>query len=335
MIEPLVSVKMITYNHAPYIAQAIEGVLQQQTDFPLELVIGEDCSTDGTREIVFEYGRRYPDIIRIIASTQNLGAIANSRQTGEACKGKYIAFCEGDDYWHNPRKLQRQVDCLEDHPECGLVYSDFDVYHPRPNRTIKGFIRYKGWEIPKNPTVADFVAPNGILGQGIATCTVVLRRALYEEVKSADPYLHLSGHFLMGDTQLWAEMSNVTRLHYIPESLATHVISDESATRSKNVTRLLRFEISQAEMMLYLCGKYHLPQHMREAHEWFWCNASLRLALRERDPDLANEVYARARKFSAPEWFRYWGAKYSVAHYAYRVTSRLLQIVRKQRSHWS
>ena len=156
MTEPLVSVKMITYNHAPYIARAIEGVLQQKTNFPFELVIGEDCSTDGTREIVFEYQRKYPKLIRVVASEKNLGAAANSRQTTKVCRGKYLAFCEGDDFWHDPSKLQKQVDYLESHPECGLVYSSYDVYHPSLDKTIRDFIRYKGWEMPKSPTLYRF-----------------------------------------------------------------------------------------------------------------------------------------------------------------------------------
>jgi glycosyltransferase involved in cell wall biosynthesis len=73
MTDPLVSVKMITYNHAPYIAKAIEGVLNQKVNFPIELVIGEDCSTDGTREIVSDYQKKYPDIIRVITSDKNVG----------------------------------------------------------------------------------------------------------------------------------------------------------------------------------------------------------------------------------------------------------------------
>ena len=78
--EPLVSVKMITYNHASYIGQAIEGVVGQKTTFPFELVIGEDCSTDGTREIVFEYQKKFPDIIRVITSDKNVGGKKNSRR---------------------------------------------------------------------------------------------------------------------------------------------------------------------------------------------------------------------------------------------------------------
>ncbi|MBM3299903.1 MAG: glycosyltransferase, partial [Deltaproteobacteria bacterium] len=114
--EPLASVLMITYNHRPYIAQAIECALNQQTDFPFEIVIGEDCSTDGTREIVFEYQRKHPDVIRVLTSDRNLGPMHNFLRTFDACTGKYVAICEGDDYWHHPEKLKMQVDFLESHP---------------------------------------------------------------------------------------------------------------------------------------------------------------------------------------------------------------------------
>ena len=106
MKDPLVSVHMVTYNHRPYIAQALEGALQQQTHFPFEVVIGEDCSTDGTRDIVFDYQKRYPELVRVITSDRNVGPNANGLRVSEACRGKYIAYCDGDDFWHHPRKLQ-------------------------------------------------------------------------------------------------------------------------------------------------------------------------------------------------------------------------------------
>ena len=137
MPEPLVSIKMITYNHAPFIAQAIEGVLQQKTNFPFELVIGEDCSTDGTRALVFEYQKKYPDIIRVVTSDENVGMKKNGLRVLAACLGKYIAFCEGDDYWHNLDKLQKQADYLDSHPECGLVFTDYDFYYHGPGRAIR------------------------------------------------------------------------------------------------------------------------------------------------------------------------------------------------------
>ena len=96
---PLVSVVTITYNHAPYIAKCIEGVLMQQVNFPMEFIIAEDCSTDGTRTICEEYAAKYPDLIRLITSEHNVGYNPNELRAMKAVRGKYIAYCEGDDYW--------------------------------------------------------------------------------------------------------------------------------------------------------------------------------------------------------------------------------------------
>lgn len=112
-----VSVHMITYNHAPFIVQAIESVLMQQVNFAYELVIGEDCSTDGTRAIIEDYQRRHPDKIRLLLREHNVGAAQNDIEVYFACQGQYIAWLEGDDYWTAPDKLQKQVDFLDTHPE--------------------------------------------------------------------------------------------------------------------------------------------------------------------------------------------------------------------------
>lgn len=118
--NPLVSVHMITYNHEKFIAQAIEGVLMQRTNFPFELIIGEDCSTDRTREIVVDYANRHPDIVRPILHDNNVGMMRNMKICLQACSGKYTAICEGDDYWIDPLKLQKQVDFLENNPSYTL-----------------------------------------------------------------------------------------------------------------------------------------------------------------------------------------------------------------------
>ena len=115
---------MITYNHERFIEQAIESVLMQETDFPVELVIGEDCSTDNTRTIVMEYAQRYPNRIRLLLPDRNLGMIPNFVATLQVCAGQYIALLEGDDYWTDAHKLQKQVDFLESHPESTLCLHD-------------------------------------------------------------------------------------------------------------------------------------------------------------------------------------------------------------------
>jgi glycosyltransferase involved in cell wall biosynthesis len=117
-----VSVALKTYNHEKYIAQAIESVLMQKTNFDYELVIGEDCSTDRTREIVTGYGQKYPGRIRVLLSEQNLGGRENFIRTISACLGTYIALLDGDDYWTAPDKLQKQANFLDAHPDAAICF---------------------------------------------------------------------------------------------------------------------------------------------------------------------------------------------------------------------
>lgn len=315
MKNPLVSVKMTAYNHAPYIAQAIEGVLKQGTSFPFELVIGEDCSTDGTREVVFDYQKRFPDIIRVITSEQNVGAKKNSYRITKACRGKYIAFCEGDDYWHYPQKLQEQGDYLEDHPKCGLVYTDYDVYDVKSEKRIKYYNKYRKREMPLNPSLCDIVqGKGGVLG-GILTCTVMVRRSLLNQIVDSDLYLYQNSKFQMGDTQLWAEISHKADVFYIENSTATHNLLIESAARSEDITKRLRFSISGTEMLLYLCEKYNLPSSVKKMHERNWCDYSLRLAFRERNAQLAEQVKKKKGRLTWKEWLKYFGSNNLLIHY--------------------
>lgn len=146
--DPVVSVYMLTYNHEFYITQAIEGVVMQETDFPIELVIGEDCSTDNTRKIVFAYQKRYPAIIKVIAWNENVGMKKNGRQTISECCGKYMAICEGDDYWTDPHKLQQQIIFLEKHENfSGIAHQSIVKYEN--NNTEDHFFRFVDKDIIK------------------------------------------------------------------------------------------------------------------------------------------------------------------------------------------
>ena len=115
MERPLVSVALVTYNHVNFIKAAIESILMQKTNFDYELIIADDASTDGTSQIVFEYQKKYPQIIKVLPTTVNLGGKRNGMRAWKACRGKYIACLEGDDFWSYDLKLQKQVDYLEKH----------------------------------------------------------------------------------------------------------------------------------------------------------------------------------------------------------------------------
>ncbi|SDL41673.1 Glycosyl transferase family 2 [Salinimicrobium catena] len=136
-MQPMVSVFMLTYNQEQYVAQAIEGVLMQQTDFTLQLVIGDDFSTDGTREICKLYERKYPSNIKLLLNENNLGIGANYVKTYEACTGKYVAICDGDDYWIDPLKLQKQVEFLEDNPEFKIVFTNNRNIYPSGKADVR------------------------------------------------------------------------------------------------------------------------------------------------------------------------------------------------------
>ena len=131
---PKVSVAVITYNHSRYIAQAVESVLAQRTSFPFEIVIGDDCSTDGTGEILQALQSRFPDKIRLIRHPVNLGLLGkkNLVATFAECRGGYLAYLEGDDYWGDPGKLQRQADLLDAEPGFIGCFHDIQMLKDGP-----------------------------------------------------------------------------------------------------------------------------------------------------------------------------------------------------------
>jgi glycosyltransferase involved in cell wall biosynthesis len=124
---PKISVCMIAYNHEKYIQEAVASVLMQKVDCSYELIIGEDFSTDNTRGILVGLQKKHPERIRLLLSVTNLGPHENFRRTIACCRGEYLAYLDGDDYWTSPDKLQRQVEYLIAHPECSMVFSSISV----------------------------------------------------------------------------------------------------------------------------------------------------------------------------------------------------------------
>ena len=185
--EMRVSVGILTYNQTQYIRQCLDSILMQVTDFDYEIVVGDDASSDGTLDILREYASKVNQVgeklksFRVIESKKNEGIAMNYKKVMEACKGKYIALCEGDDYWTDARKLQVQVDFLETHPDYGFVgtYDTFlfpdgttqeDPYDYFPEPKREG-----DWELYGN--VFDY-AKNGPVTRTVSVC---FRKSLIEE----------------------------------------------------------------------------------------------------------------------------------------------------------
>lgn len=245
---PLVIVKCLVYNQARFIGRMLEGIVSQQTDFPFKALVHDDCSTDNTAEIIADYARRYPDIIVPMYEEENQwskpGEVLCYKVNDALAQydAKYMAFCEGDDYWDSPHKLQKQVDYMEAHPDCGMVYSRVRRYDE-----TKGDFR----DVWGGPTenFTDLLASSTIPTPG-AMVRMDLWRELQEEV---DPYGH---GWLMGDYPMWLFMAAKSKIHFMEEPLAVYRIQSESACRSRSLRKTYDFRKSFFEISDYMREKY-------------------------------------------------------------------------------
>lgn len=170
MTTKLLSVCLITYNHEKFIRNAIEGVLMQKVNFEWELIIADDFSTDETRSILNEYKEKYPDFIKLILQEKNVGPAKNHIELISTPKSKYIALCDGDDYWTDPLKLQKQVDFLEANQEYVLCFHQIDILKT-DGTIVQDFIT----KVPENYETIETLAR---FGNYIHTPTVVYRNAI-------------------------------------------------------------------------------------------------------------------------------------------------------------
>lgn len=185
--QPLVSVRTITYQHGAFIRDCIEGVLRQEVDFPFEYFIGEDCSTDGTREVAFDYAARYPSRIRLVTADRNVGFRANGMRTLVRMRGKYMALCEGDDYWIDPRKLADQVAMLEADPTMSACVSDAwnetDGVRTPFSEELERLAREKGFLERKDLLVSNIVPTASIV---LRTSMLVPQQAKHGQAPAGD-----------------------------------------------------------------------------------------------------------------------------------------------------
>ncbi len=209
---PLVSIVCDTYNHAPYVADALEGFLMQRTDFPFEIIVHDDASNDGTREILLAYEARYPGLIRLVLRTQNKYSYDPKileHYVFPLARGKYVAICEGDDYWTSPDKLQKQVSYLEAHPACTLCVSAADTVDPGGNRTGAVAPYECDTDVPMDALIrggGGFVTTASI----VAPTRLAQNRAAFCDLTDVDDAV----------LQLWFGVNGTT--HYFAEPLCAY-----------------------------------------------------------------------------------------------------------------
>lgn len=213
---------MITYNHEYYILKAIESVLNQKTEFDFNIIIGEDCSTDRTREILIQYQKKYPEKIHLILHKHNIGSINNFIETLQKANSKYIAFCEGDDYWIDPLKLQKQVDFLEAKSGYSLCFHNALILYDDKSRPPKYFCSK---DQKKVSTVKDVIKK-----WFIPSASMVLRKenimplpGWFQEIYNGDYALHLL-------------LANKGKIGYIDEVMSVYRKAPGSLSYNPKIT---------------------------------------------------------------------------------------------------
>lgn len=262
---PLVSIKCLVYNHAPYLRQCLDGFIMQKTNFKFEAVIHEDCSTDGSASIIREYEEKYPDIIKPIYEKENQYSKRDgslNRIIDPHLTGKYIAICEGDDYWTDPLKLQKQVDFLERNPDYGFIYT---AYREERNGRIG--------EIKRTDFGIDCLRQYLKHEYGIiATASTLFKANLFHQ-REIDLSLP------MADVPLWIQLMHASKAKYLDEDTTVYRILTESASHSKDYRKKMAF------------GKSALQVRRAYAERYGFDDIATMLARREKRTALLMDLY--------------------------------------------
>lgn len=283
--DVLVSVCVVTYNQVSFIRQCLDNILNQKTNFSFEILLGDDASKDGTREICLDYANKYPDKIRLFLHHRENNIKIAGRPTGRfnflynlyAAQGKYIAFCEGDDFWIDPNKLQKQVDFLEKNQDYILTHSDADIYVENTKRTYGNINKVKGRNIASGDVFTEKLESK----YRIFTCTTLFRN--FDDLISSTNGLV---EFAQADLILFLELAHRGKFKYFEESMATYRVNQGSVTRSGSLLNKALFKESSVNVRLDVGQKYNVDTKIIERLYIDLYKVRLEIAYLKKDKDL-------------------------------------------------
>lgn len=280
-MEYKISIICTSYNHEPYIRQTLEGLVMQQCDSPFEIIVHDDASTDNTITIIREYEAKYPHLFRIILQTENQYSqgvnIWQNLFTDPKC-GEYIAICEGDDYWIDPLKLQKQVEFLDANPDYGMIYSRAKCYKQSTGRFVN--------EIGNGNNTFDSL----LVMCCIPTLTTMFRKELYQNfVKEIAPSSH---NWKMGDYPLWLYLSCNSKIHFIDEVTSVYRLLDNSASHHTSINGKIAFLQSCNDVCDFFLTKY-TPVSLDKLHERQYVEM-FEFACLSKDKEFRKEYFEKA-----------------------------------------
>lgn len=256
MEDLLFSVAIITYNQEKYISQTLDSILQQEHSFKYEIVIGDDCSTDETQEIIKKYAEKYPDIIKPIFNNPNLGIIKNYFNVINHCSGKYIMECAGDDFWL-PGKVEKQIKFMETHPDIGMCYGQAREWIEEKNSFGEKLFG------SKKETIDSLLK-----GNNIPALTVCFRNNLIKAyIEEVSP---LRKNWKMEDYPQWLWFSLRSKIFFLEDILGVYRNLNDSACHIKNINKQFLFNKNYYEIASYFASLAKIDFHVVEDDEIYF-----------------------------------------------------------------
>lgn len=263
--RPKISIIVATFNQESTIARALDSILMQEGDFSYEIIIGEDCSSDRTPDICKEYARKFPDRIKLILNKTNKGLLDNYFDCILAASGDYIADCAGDDYWIDPRKLDKQCRILDSDSSITLVHTGWNN-----NNGVSGQIT------PATQNQSAYHHP--IMEQGsllvpvlsrkdapiVHLCTAMYRRDSFLKIYRQDEHLFRGKEFTCEDLQIITSLSVAGKIAYIPDITLNYTVGVPSISSEENFSKLFKFNLGAIKLTRYIQLKYNIPEHELE-----------------------------------------------------------------------
>ena len=245
--QPIVSICCATYNHVDFIEEAIRSFLAQKTNFPFEIIIRDDASTDGTTDIICDYAQKYPNIIRLVLNKENQfkNGVRPNHVWPSLVQGEFCAICEGDDFWISPTKLQRQVELLRKHPGAVMAVA------------LTHFCQQNGDELcyvstPESPA-GELLGFDEVHGHYFHTSTYMLRSDIFKAVIKD----YFTGHALFGDTALRAIMITYGQFALLNTVVSVYRVTGTGIWSSLDSEKQLLWEISGAKKLAGMIPDVH------------------------------------------------------------------------------
>lgn len=312
----LISVVIPSYNRANTVGYTIDSIIAQKVNADIEIIIGDDCSTDNAREVLLQYKEKYPDIIRLFFWEENLGLGANWASCIKECKGKYICNCDNDDYWHNLDKLQLQLDYMESHPDSNVLITNHRS-HNRDTGVIVEAVAKIDRTLPLQKSIWG--------GCTFCNATIMYRTDFMKEHLDLDEFI--KRRLSLQDWPAWVILAAYTDFDILPVSTATFGIETVSITRPDTYDRLERRYKGDVIVYQYLCELFpEVFPFDKEGWDRYTYSQLMNLAYRKKD-------FSAAKKYailSGGTSLKCKCSKHRFGFYMYILLSRLKSTFNKK-----